>query len=44
MADSLFGNEKKEAKDYFRDYCSNYNSIDVVIAKVRDYFSHGMCI
>ena len=44
MADSLFGNEKKEAKEYFRGYCSNYNSIDAVITKVRDYFSYGMCI
>ena len=44
MADSLFGNEKKEAKEHFRDYCSNYNSIDAVITKVRDYFSYGMCI
>ena len=44
MADSLFGNEKKEAKEYSRGYCSNYNSIDAVITKVRDYFSYGMCI
>ena len=38
MADSLFRNEKKEIKDHFRDYCSNYNSIEAVITKVRDYF------
>ena len=44
MAYSLFGNEKEEAKEHFRDYCSNYNSIDAVITKVRDYFSYGMCI
>lgn len=44
MADSLFGNEKKEIKDHFRDYSSSYNSIDAVITKVWDYFSHGMCI
>ena len=44
MADSLFRNEKKEIKDHFRDYCSNYNSIDAVITKVRDYFSYGRCI